>query len=80
MGLVSTALAYTMWVEGVARIRVQHSSILGFITPVAAPIYALVLLGQGIAAWTIAGGALILFAGTLVVVFGARGPGPEPPL
>ncbi len=80
MGLVTTALAYTMWVEGVARVRVQHSSILGLITPVAAPIYALVFLGQGIAAWTIAGGSLILFAGTLVVLFGRAEQGPEPPL
>jgi DME family drug/metabolite transporter len=78
MGLVTTALAYTMWVEGVARIRVQHSSILGLITPVAAPIYAFVLLGQGIAAWTVAGGALILFAGALVVLFGSGEPEPEP--
>ena len=41
-----TAIAYTMWVDGVARLRVQHSSILGLLTPVAAPIYAFVLLGQ----------------------------------
>ena len=80
MGLVATALGYTMWMDGVARIRVQHSSILGLLTPVAAPIYALVFLGQGIAGWTLAGGALILFAGALVVVFGAGDPGPEPPL
>ncbi len=80
MGLVATALGYTMWMDGVARIRVQHSSIFGLLTPVAAPIYALVFLGQGIAGWTLAGGALILFAGALVVVFGAGDPGPEPPL
>jgi len=80
MGLVATALAYTMWMDGVARIRVQHSSILGLITPVAAPIYALVLLGQGISAWTIAGGALILFAAALVVLCGSGEPEPEPPL
>jgi len=78
MALVATALAYTMWMDGVARIRVQHSSILGLITPVAAPVYALVFLGQGIAAWTIAGGALILFAAALVVLFGSGEP--EPPL
>jgi DME family drug/metabolite transporter len=78
MGLVTTALAYTMWVDGVARIRVQHSSILGLITPVAAPIYALVFLGQGVAAWTIAGGALILCAAALVVRFGAGEPSVEP--
>jgi DME family drug/metabolite transporter len=80
MGLVTTALAYTMWVEGVARIRVQHSSILGLLAPVVAPIYAYVLLGQGIAAWTAAGGALILFAGALVVLFGGGEPELEPPL
>ncbi len=80
MGLVTTALAYTMWVEGVARIRVQHSSILGLIAPVAAPIYAFVLLEQGIAAWTIAGGTLILVAGALVVLFGSGEPDPEQPL
>ena len=81
MGLVATAIAYTMWMDGVARIRVQHSSILGLLTPVAAPIFALVFLGQSIPSWTIAGGALILFAGALVVVFGAgESSGPEPPL
>ena len=61
-----------------ARVPVQHSSILGLLTPVAAPVFALVLLGQGIAAWTIVGGALILVAGALVVVYGAGEP--EPPL
>lgn len=79
MGLVTTALAYTLWAEGVARIRVQHSAILGLITPVAAPIYALVLLGQGIVAWTLAGGALILFAAALVMVKGGGEPELEPP-
>jgi len=80
MGLVATALGYTMWMDGVARIRVQHSSILGLLTPVAAPLYALVFLGQQIAGWTIVGGAMILVAGALVVLFGGGEPGPEPPL
>ena len=39
---------------------------------------ALVFLGQSITAWTVAGGALILFAGALVVC--ASAPGPERPL
>jgi DME family drug/metabolite transporter len=80
MGLVATALGYTMWMDGVARIRVQHSSILGLLTPVSAPLYALVFLGEGIAGSTIAGGAMILAAGALVVLFGRGDPGPEPPL
>jgi len=70
LGVICTALAYTMWTEGVGRIRVQHSSILGYLEPVTAPLYALVLLGQSISGWTIAGGALIVVAGVLVVLYG----------
>lgn len=80
LGLVCTALAYTMWTEGVGRIRVQHSSILGYLEPVTAPIYALVLLGQSISGWTIAGGTLIVLAGVLILIWGEREePVLEPP-
>lgn len=72
LGLVCTALAYTMWTEGVGRIRVQHSSVLGYLEPVTAPVYALLLLGQSISGWTAAGGALIVVAGLLVVLYGER--------
>ncbi len=70
LGLFCTALAYAMWVDGVARIRVQHSSILGFLTPAVAPVFAWVLLGQGVGLVTALGGALIMAAGLLVAVFG----------
>lgn len=70
LGVVCTALAYVMWTHGMAMIKVQHSSILGYLEPVSAPIYALLLLGQGISGWTIAGGVLIVFAGLLVVLLG----------
>ncbi len=80
LGLVCTALAYTMWVDGVARIRVQHSSILGFLTPVVAPLLAWLLLGQGVSLATAVGGALIVTAGLLVVVFGRDETQSETPL
>jgi drug/metabolite transporter (DMT)-like permease len=70
LGVICTALAYTMWTTGMGLIKVQHSSILGYLEPVSAPLYALVLLGQGILLWTIIGGALIVVAGLLVVLFG----------
>jgi len=70
LGTVCTALAYTMWTEGVARVRVQHSSILGYLEPVSAPLYALLLLGERPGGWTLGGGALIIVAGALVIVFG----------
>ena len=80
LGLVCTAIAYTLWMEGTSRVRVQHSAVLGFLTPVAAPIYALVLLGQSITIWTAAGGALILAAGILVVLRGQEDLESEPPV
>jgi drug/metabolite transporter (DMT)-like permease len=70
MGLVCTALARTLWVEGTRRVRVEHVSILGYVEPVAAPVYALFLLGQRPGVWTVLGGALILGAGLLVAVRG----------
>jgi drug/metabolite transporter (DMT)-like permease len=70
LGVVCTALAYLMWTSGMGMIKVQHSSILGYLEPVSAPIYALLLLGQGVSIWTIIGGALIVIAGLLVVLLG----------
>jgi drug/metabolite transporter (DMT)-like permease len=78
LGVVCTAVAYTIWVEGMARVKVQHSSILGFLTPAVAPVFALVLLGQKISFWTVIGGALILAAGVLVVRYGREDAEPEP--
>ena len=70
LGVVCTAVAYTLWMEGTHRIRMQHSAVLGFLTPVAAPFFAFALAGQSITAWTAAGGALILGAGFLVALRG----------
>jgi DME family drug/metabolite transporter len=70
LGVVCTALAYLMWTHGMGMIKVQHSSILGYLEPVSAPIYALILLGQGLSGWTVAGGVLIVAGGLLVVLLG----------
>jgi drug/metabolite transporter, DME family len=70
LGLVCTAFAYILWVEGMAYIPVQHVTILGYLEPMAAPLYALALLGQVPSVWTIAGGCLIGCAGALIVVGG----------
>jgi drug/metabolite transporter, DME family len=79
LGVLCTAIAYLLWMEGTSRVRVQHSAVLGFLTPVAAPVYALVLLSQTVSPWTVAGGALILVAG-IVVVLGGRQDVAEPPV
>ena len=74
MGVLCTAIPYTLWIEGTRRVRVEHVTILGYIEPVAGPIYAVFLVGQLPGVWTWIGGAMILGAGLLVVVFG-RGEG-----
>ena len=58
-----------------SMVKVQHSSILGYLEPVSAPLYALVLLGQGISVWTVIGGALIVGAGLMVVLLGEKDEG-----
>jgi len=78
MGLFATALAYMLYIEGVRRVRVEHASILGYLEPVSAPLYALVLLGEAPSATTLAGGGLIVVAGLLIVRYGAADVAPEP--
>ncbi|MGZ4199371.1 MAG: DMT family transporter [Thermoleophilia bacterium] len=71
LGVVCTAIPYVLYVEGLRRIRVEHASILGYLEPVSAPFYALLLLGEATTAPTVVGGALIVAAGVLVVAFGS---------
>ena len=74
MGVLCTAIPYTLWIVGTKRVRVEHVTILGYIEPVAGPLFAVFLVGQLPTVWTVVGGALILTAGLLIVVFG-RGEG-----
>jgi DME family drug/metabolite transporter len=80
LGVLCTAIPYVLYAEGLQRVRVEHASILGYLEPVSAPFYALLLLGEAPSTATLAGGALIVVAGVLVVVFGrpevATEPGP----
>ncbi len=71
LGILCTAIPYVLYAEGLRRIRVEHASILGYLEPVSAPLYALALLGEAPSAATIAGGALIVVAGVLVIAFGS---------
>jgi len=70
LGVVTTALTFSLFIDGLHFIKVQHASIIGYIEPVSAPIYALLILGQRPSAWTVAGGALIVAAGVAVVALG----------
>lgn len=70
LGVVTTALTFSLFVDGLHFIKVQHASIMGYIEPVSAPLYALVFLGQKPSPWTLAGGSLIVAAGVVVVALG----------
>ena len=79
LGVLCTAVAYMMWTAGMGRIKVQHSSILGYLEPVSGPVYAFLILGQAISGWTVLGGVLIVAAGVLVVLFGEGDEEAPPP-
>lgn len=72
LGVVCTAFTYMLWTEGVGFIPVQHVPILGYLEPMSAPLYALVLVGETPSGWTLLGGLLIVGAGALVVLKGER--------
>ena len=77
LGLVNTAFAFSLFMDGLRYLRVQHASIVAYIEPVSAPIYALVFLSQAPSSWTVAGGAMIVAAGILVVLYGREEAEPE---
>ena len=77
LGIVCTALTFSLVMDGMHFIKVQHSAIMGYIEPVSAPIYALLLLNQVPSWWTVAGGALIIAAGVIVVRYGSPEAEPE---
>jgi len=79
LGVVCTAMTFSMVMDGMHFITVQHSAIMGYVEPVSAPVYALIFLSQVPSVWTIAGGALIIGAGVIVVRYGAAETEPELP-
>jgi drug/metabolite transporter (DMT)-like permease len=77
LGLLTTAFSFSLFMDGMRYLRVQHASIMGYLEPVSAPLYALVFLRQVPSGWTIAGGACVVGAGLLLVVYGRAEPAAE---
>lgn len=67
LGLVHTALALALYFGGLRRVKVQHASILAYIEPVSASIYAYLLFAEIPTPLTLTGGLLILIASFLTV-------------
>jgi drug/metabolite transporter (DMT)-like permease len=65
LGLVCTALAHTLFIEGLSRLSAQSASLIASLEPVWGIVFALVLLREVPGARTVVGGALIVGATTL---------------
>ena len=70
MGLVYTALCFSLFTDGLRFVRVERAGILGYLEPVTAPLWALLLVGERPAVTTWLGGALIIAAGIFAIALG----------
>jgi len=70
MGLVYTALCFSVFTDGLRFVPVEHAGILGYLEPVTAPIWALLLVGEHPPLSTWFGGALIIAAGVFAIALG----------
>ena len=70
MGLVYTALCFSVFTDGLRFVPVEQAGILGYLEPVTAPIWALLLVGEHPPLSTWLGGALIIAAGVFAIALG----------
>lgn len=67
LGLVHSALAGMLYMSGLRTVKAQEAGILAYLEPLSAGIYGLIFLGEPLTGWVLAGGALILGAGWVVM-------------
>ena len=60
MGIIPTAISFTLWFETIRRITVQKASVFQFLIPIIATIFSFLFLGEILTWWFGLGGALIL--------------------
>jgi len=72
IGMLHTGIAGMLYVGAVQLVQAQHVSILVYLEPVTAVLWAWAVLGEQPTVATVLGGALIIAAGLLIVVPGVR--------
>jgi drug/metabolite transporter (DMT)-like permease len=75
LGVVFTGLSTLAYASLLRRVTAQAAGLLTFLEPVAGALLAWALLDQALAPATLAGAALVLVAGAVVVVIGPDGSG-----
>ncbi|MGH2785645.1 MAG: DMT family transporter [Actinomycetota bacterium] len=76
LGIVHTGLSGILYVGALQIIKAQHASILVYLEPVTAVLWAWGVLGEQPELATIAGGLLIIAAGLIIVIPGLRAVAP----
>lgn len=67
MGVVHSALALSIYFSSLQKIKIQHASILSYIDPASALLYAYLIFQETPGLYTLLGGACILLASWLVI-------------
>jgi drug/metabolite transporter (DMT)-like permease len=76
LGVLHTGIAGILYVGALQIVKAQHVSILVYLEPVTAVLWAWGVLGEQPALATLAGGLLIIAAGLMIVVPGLRAAAP----
>ena len=71
LGLVHTAVGISLYLRALADVPATHVGILGYLEPAAVVVFAWIVLGDVPRPATVAGGLLIVAAGTLLLCFSA---------
>ena len=82
LGLVHTGIAIAVYLDALARVPATAAGVLGYLEPVGVVVFSWLVLGRGPSVTTVAGGALIVVAGVLVLrsTSSARAVSPEVPV
>lgn len=67
LGAMNTVIAYSVYIHGLRSVKAQHAAILGYVEPAFAAILAIIIFGEQLSVFTLAGGALIFGAGYYVI-------------
>lgn len=80
LGLVHTAFGVSMYLSALRHLPLTHVSILTYLEPASVVVLAWLVLKERPSPLTIAGGALVIAAGVLVVSRGGQSPMPPEPV
>jgi len=72
LGIVQMAIAYVLFVKGLATVPAAEASLLGMLEPLFNPVWTYLGIGERPSAWAILGGAIVLASVGSRTLFGAR--------